>query len=213
MLSKSRFLIYCAAALCAFAVEPSAMLLENSDVKISRALEKPHVKGSFHDHKVNRVMIYLQDGSQRFEYQDGRKPVTLDWKAGQVAWSPAEGMHSPEVVTDEPFNIIEVELKKPGGVAGSAKLDVRHDKLEFENNQVRVIRMKLGAHQTASLAESRNMVAVFLIDQETRSTDSSGAITTAKHKAGEVLWETPHSEKLENTGDKPLEMLLLELKN
>ena len=113
-ISKVQLVLFCATAMGLFAVEPSATLLENGDVKVVRALEKAHVKGSFHDHKVNRVMVYLQDGSQRFEYQDGRQPRVFDWKAGQVVWSPAEGMHSPEVISDAAFNIIELELKKPG---------------------------------------------------------------------------------------------------
>ena len=126
-ISKIQLILCCGAGLCALAVEPSATLFENGDVKVSRALEKPHVKGSFHEHKVNRVMVYLQDGSQRFEYQDGRQPRVFDWKAGQVVWSPSEGMHSPEVVSDSPFNIIEMELKKPGaGMAGQAKAGKCH---------------------------------------------------------------------------------------
>jgi len=67
----------------------SGTLLDNSGRESSTRLEKPHVERSFHDHKVNRVMVYLQDGQQRFEYQDGRKPVVFDWKAGEVKWSPA----------------------------------------------------------------------------------------------------------------------------
>ena len=53
-------------------VEPSADLFENDQVKVVRAMEKPGAKGKFHEHKLNRVMVYLQSGRQRFEYQDGR---------------------------------------------------------------------------------------------------------------------------------------------
>ena len=110
------------------------------------ALEKPHVKGKFHDHKLNRVMIYLQSARQRFEYQDGRKPAVFNYEAGEVKWSPAEGKHSPEVVSNEPFNIVEIELKKPGTgkkittPIDPVKIDPKHYKVEFENDQVRVIR-------------------------------------------------------------------------
>src|SRR5258708_34690995 len=104
-------LLVCVAGFAAMPVEPGAPLFENDEVKVVRALEKAHVKGKAHEHKVNRVMVYLQSGKQRFEYQDGRKPETFDWKAGQVVWSPASGMHAPEVVGDDPFNIAEVELK------------------------------------------------------------------------------------------------------
>ena len=179
----------------ATAVIPSAALLENDDVKVTRALEKAHVKGSFREHKTNRVMVYLQPGRQRFEYQDGRPPVVFDWKANQVVWSVPEGMHSPEVVSDEPFNIVELELKKPGaGKAASAsrdalKVDRKHYKLEFENDQVRVLRVNLAAHESTPVVEQlRNSVAIFLTDQ-----NSGGA-----RKAGDAVWQTSSTGKLEN---------------
>jgi mannose-6-phosphate isomerase-like protein (cupin superfamily) len=204
--------------LFALELQPSGALLENSDVRITRALEKAHVKGNFHDHKVNRVMVYLQSGTQRFEYQDGRQPQVFDWKAGQVVWSPAEGMHSPEVVSDAPFNIIEMELKKPGagkaasGPRDALKLDGKHFKLEFENDQVRVLRMKLGPHEaTPVLEQSRNSVAIFLTDAAARTTDSRGVVASVTHKAGDVSWETPVTQKIENVSDVPLEMVLVEL--
>ena len=108
------FFLPCTLLAATIAVEPSATVFENDSVKVVRALEKPHVKSKFHEHTTNRVMVYLQSGKQRFEYQDGRKPAVFEYKAGQVLFSKPEGMHSPEVISDEPFNIIEVELKKPG---------------------------------------------------------------------------------------------------
>src|SRR5277367_2830256 len=108
----SILLLVCCTSFAAPPIEPSAPLFENDQVKVVRALERPHEKGKFHEHKFNRVMIYLQSGRQRFEYQDGRSPTVFDWTAGQVKWSPADGMHSPEVIGDVSFNIIEIELKR-----------------------------------------------------------------------------------------------------
>jgi mannose-6-phosphate isomerase-like protein (cupin superfamily) len=202
IISKVQLLFCCSALLGAIAVQPGATLFENDDVKVVRALEKAHVKGKFHEHTSNRVMVYLQNGKQRFEYQDSRKPVAFDWKAGQVVWSPPEGMHSPEVTGDDPFNIIEVELKKPAAgkpAHDAARLDSKHFKVELENDQVRVLRVTLGAHQSAPVRDSHNRVAIFLTD-------------TANHKAGDAAWETAADEKIDNPGDKPLEMVLVELR-
>src|SRR5438105_4652888 len=97
-------------------------LIENDQVRVIHALEKPHVKGKAHKHDVNRVMIYFQTGTQDFE-EEGKK-TTLKYKAGDVLWSPKTGMHSPELMTDEPVNIVEVELKQPGaGKKITTKLD------------------------------------------------------------------------------------------
>ncbi|MDQ2841183.1 MAG: hypothetical protein M3Y72_09130 [Acidobacteriota bacterium] len=64
-------LLICCAMLGAITVETAATIIENDQVKVLRALEKPHVKANYHQHKLNRVMVYLQPGRQRFEYQDG----------------------------------------------------------------------------------------------------------------------------------------------
>jgi hypothetical protein len=211
--------LFCFTTFAALPVEPSAPLFENDQAKVLRALEKAHVKGKAHEHKVNRVMIYLQSGRQRFEYQDGRKPAVFDWTAGQVKWSPADGIHAPEVISDAPFNIIEVELKKSG--AGKAitssldpvKIDKKHYKVEFENDQVRVVRVRIGAHETAAMHEhSLNRVTVYLTDQAFQVTGSDGKVDSVKHKEGEAAWGTPLTHKEENSSDKAFEAIMVEIK-
>jgi hypothetical protein len=207
-------------AFAALPVEPGGPYFENDQVKVFRALEKAHVKSKFHEHKVNRVMVYLQSGRQSFEYQDGRKPQVFDWKAGQVVWSPADGMHSPEVLSDLSFNIVEVELKNAGSSKpitsrlDPVKIDPKHYKVEFENNQVRVTRVRVGAHESIPMNEQPlNRVTVFLTDQVDRITDSNGKIDTVRHKAGEVTWGTPTAHKEENLGDETFEVMLVEIKS
>ena len=212
-------LIFCA-TLGAITVEPSGTLFENDQVRVIRALEKPHVKGNFHSHAQNRVLIYLQPGQQRFEYQDGRPPEVFHWQTGEVKWSPADGMHSPEVISNDPFNIVEIELKKPGtGKAITSKLDPvkvdpKHYKVEFENPQVRVLRVKIEAHGTAPMHEhSLNRVTVFLTDQEFRVKDSHGKSMIMKHKAGDAVWGTPNTHTEENLSNDPFEVVAIELKS
>jgi quercetin dioxygenase-like cupin family protein len=212
--------VICCATLWAIPVEPSATLVENDEVKVVRALEKPHVKGAFHEHKLNRVMVYLQPGRQRFEYQGGRPPVVFDWAAGEVKWSAADGMHSPEVISNEPFNIIEIALKKSGtGKEMSSsldplKVDAKHYKLEFENSQVRVVRVKIEAHGTAPMHQhSLNRVTVFLTDQDFRVRDSKGNVALVKHKAVEAVWCSPIVHTEENVSDHPFEAVAVEIKD
>ena len=76
-----------------FALKPDATFLaqtartvvENDQVKVLSVDVAPHQKTRLHDHKVNRVMIYLQPGMQKIDYQDGKKTV-LNWKAGDAKW-------------------------------------------------------------------------------------------------------------------------------
>jgi hypothetical protein len=217
---NAALMVCCGALGAAIAIAPSGPLFENEQVKVIRALEKPHVKGKFHEHKQNRVMIYLQPGTQRFEYQDGRQPEVFEWKERDVKWSEANGMHAPEVLSNDPFNIIEVELKTSG--AGKpivsdrdpVKIDPKHYKVEFENSQVRVLRVKIEPHGVAPLHEhSVNRITVFLTDQQFRVTDSHGKVDMVKHKAGEAVWGTPITHTEENLSDQPFEVVAVELKN
>jgi hypothetical protein len=204
----------------AIPVEPSATIFENDQVKVLNALEKPHVKGKFHEHTRNRVMIYLQPGRQRFEYQDGRRPEIFTWKEGEVNWSKAGGMHSPELVTDDPLNIVEIEVKTPGtdkpiiSDLDPVKIDPKHYSIEFENPQVRVLRVKVEGHGKTPLHEhSLNRVTVFLTNQEFRVTDAKGKVDMVRHKAGDAVWGTPITHTEENLSDQPFEVVAVELKN
>ena len=211
-------LLLLGAALASIPTAPSAPLLENNEVKVVRALEKYQVAGKFHQHDMSRVMIYLQSGKQRFEYQDGRKPAVFDFKAGQVVWSPPTGMHLGQVM-DHDFNIIEIELKTKGSDKAMTekldplKVDPRDYKLEFENPQVRVLRVTIPAHGVVPMhAHSTDRVTVFLTDENFRTKDSTGKVATVEHKAGDVAWGTPVEHSEENLSDQPYEAVTVELK-
>jgi uncharacterized RmlC-like cupin family protein len=207
-------------AAAAIAIAPSSTIVDNDQVKTVMALEKPHVKGKFHEHKMNRVMIYLQSGKQRFEYQDGRKPAEFEYKAGEVKFSTPDGMHSPEVISNEPFNIVEVELKKPGtgkkitAALDPVKIDPKHYKVELENDQVRVIRAHFGPHESAPMHEhTLNRVTVYLTTSDIRVTGADGKVTMAQRKAGEASWSPPAKHKEENLSDTPFEVVAVEIKD
>jgi quercetin dioxygenase-like cupin family protein len=217
---SAAFLICTGMFAAAVPIEPSALVFENDQVKVTRALEKPHIKGKFHEHTRNRVMIYLQPGLQRFEYQGGRQPEVVEFNEGEAQWSEASGMHSAEVVSNAPFNIIEIELKTPGtgklvvSALDPVKIDPKHYNVEFENSQVRVLRAKVEPHGVTPMHEHPlNRVTVFLTDQEFRVTDSRGKVDNVKHKAGEAVWGTPTAHTEENLSDQPFEVVAVELKN
>ena len=213
-------LISAGLAVAAIATAPSSTLFDNDQVKVVRALEKTHSKGGFHEHKVNRVMIYMQPGKQRFEFQDGRKPAVFEYKAGEVKWSPPEGMHSPEIIGDQPFNIVEVELKKSGTgkkivtKLDPPKIDPKHYKIELENDQVRVIRAHIGPGESVPQHEhTLNRVTVYMTDQNMQVTNADGKVETVQHKAGDVAWSPPNKHQEKNISDKPFEVVAVEIKD
>jgi len=194
--------------------------IENDSVKVLKVTEAGHHKTTLHEHKFNRVMIYLNAGKQTIDYQDG-KPSHLTFKPGEVLWSPMRGMHIAELTSADPVTIVEIELKKPAGagkVASSAMdpltVDPKHYKVEFDNPQVRVVRVKIGPHETAPMHEhSLNRVVTYITDQDFRITTADGKVTNTQHKAGETSWSVPGKHKEENLSDKPFEIVMVELKN
>ena len=196
---------------------------ENDQVVI----DAPHPK--MHDHKVNRVMIYAFRGGELLHYVDGHT-VDLRWRAGEVTWSPASGLHYSEVppgyVSGEapPANRsmgIDIGIKKPGDPRKAAttaldplRVDPTGHKLEFENSQVRVIRVRIGPRQSVPMHEYLlNHVVFYLTDQNVRSTSPDGKSEVTRHKAGDFSWDGPTKHKVENLSDAPFEALVVEVRN
>ncbi len=193
--------------------------IDNEQVKVLKVTQAPHLKTTLHKHDVNRVMIYLNQGKQTIAYE-GAKTVTLDWKPGQALWSPAGGMHIAEITSNGAVTIVEIELKKPGGGNSAnaspldpVKIDKKHYKVEFENEQVRVVRAKFGAKEIAPMHEHLlNRVVTYITDQDMNVTSADGKVEHVQHKAGDVSWGMPNKHKEENLSSKPIEVLVVELK-
>jgi quercetin dioxygenase-like cupin family protein len=219
MMSHMRSITLFLAATAAFAAETVQTPIDNDQVKVLNVTVQPHEKTRLHQHKVNRVMVYLVAGHQDFTYPDAPKSV-LKFKAGEMLWSPAGGMHIAEVTSANPVNIIEIELKKPGsGLAANAspldpvKVDPKHYKVELENDQVRVMRVIIGPHQSTPVHEHvLNRVLAYISDQNIRVTTPDGKSDILRHKPGEVSMGGPAKHKEENLNDTPFEVVVVEMK-
>ena len=92
------------------------------------------------------------------------------------------------------------------------KVDSKHYKVEFENEHVRVLRITYGPGEKSVMHEHPNAVATFLVDAKSVFHLPDGSTVPNDNKKGAVLW-TPAGKHLpENTGDKPFEVILVELK-
>ena len=72
-MSLMRFTLFLLAATAAFSAEPTTTPIDNDQVKVLKVTQDPHAKTRLHQHKINRVMIYLQAGRQTIEQEDGKK--------------------------------------------------------------------------------------------------------------------------------------------
>ena len=92
------------------------------------------------------------------------------------------------------------------------KVDPKHYKVEFENNRVRVLRIQYGPHEKSVMHSHPASVVVSLADQDAKFTLPGGKTTEQHMKAGDVAWAAPETHLTENLGDKPLDVILVEVK-
>jgi quercetin dioxygenase-like cupin family protein len=196
------------------------VVIDNAHVRVLKVSDAPRGKGQLHEHAMNRVMIYLNDGHIVLEYEGG-KTDDQKVKAGEARWSAAGGKHTSENVGDRPVEIVEVELKsKPGGGSKPVSAPLDAVKVEparyailFENDQVRVVRVKIGPHDKIKQHEhTLARVLVFLTDVSSKVT-TDGRVSQGDYKAGEVVFAaepTQHAE--ENLLATPVEVVVVELK-
>jgi len=101
----------------------------------------------------------------------------------------------------------------PAMAQDPVKVDSKHYTVVFENDQVRVLRITYGPHQKSVAHVHPANVAVFLTDGQTRFTMPDGKTVDAPVKAGSTQWDPGGTHLPENTGDKPFELILVELKS
>src|SRR5262245_54577233 len=85
--------------------------IDNDQTRVLVVTSAQGAKSELHEHKINRVMIYLDPGKMTLTDAAGRVE-TLNFKAGEALWSPATTRpHVSLNVSDHPVRIVEIELK------------------------------------------------------------------------------------------------------
>jgi quercetin dioxygenase-like cupin family protein len=94
----------------------------------------------------------------------------------------------------------------------AVKADPKHYTVEFENDQVRVLRIKYGPHEKSVMHSHPAGVVVMLTDMNNKFTFPDGKSEERQAKAGSVLETETVNHLPENIGDQPFEAILVELK-
>jgi quercetin dioxygenase-like cupin family protein len=92
------------------------------------------------------------------------------------------------------------------------KVDPMHYTVEFENRQVRVLRIKYGPHEKSVMHAHPAGVGVHLTDAHARFTFPGGKTEELHVTAGQVRSYPAGDHLPENLSDQPLELVLIELK-
>jgi hypothetical protein len=187
-------LLLCGAA--ALAQPPGAIKLDNEFVRVLYLVDQPGTKTPLHKHDPNRVMIYLDPLKIDLRYQDGAVEHQ-NWRKGQAAWSPGGKLHTGLNRNSRTARVVEVELKKPPSgrpfrtsARDPVTVNAKNVKVEFENDQVRVLRCKYAANVREPLHEhlGEGRLTIALEDVEMKVTTQGAEDRTVALKAGIPSW-------------------------
>jgi hypothetical protein len=91
--------------------------------------------------------------------------------------------------------------------------DPAHYTVEFENDHVRIIRIKYGPGEKSVMHSHGPNVAVFLSKSVVRMTSPDGTSRDEPTEVGVAAWDNAGEHLPENLSDEPLEVVLVELKS
>ena len=92
------------------------------------------------------------------------------------------------------------------------KVDPKHYKVEFENDQVRVLRITYGPHEKSVVHDHPAGQVIYLTEAHVKFGLPDGKTQEQRGKAGQTAWALAGKHLPENVSDKPLEGILVELK-
>ena len=94
----------------------------------------------------------------------------------------------------------------------AAKVDPKHYKVEFENDQVRVLRITYAPGEKGIMHSHPEGMVIFLSDANGNFTYPDGKTEKRDFKKGFFSWVPATTHQGENIGDKPFELIQIEMK-
>jgi len=102
--------------------------------------------------------------------------------------------------------------KPQPAVQDPVRVDAKHYKVDFENDRVRVLRVNYGAHEKSVMHSHPDSVAVFQNEIRCRFTFPDGKTEDHNFHPGQTLFTPAGSHLPENLSDRPIDLILIELK-
>jgi quercetin dioxygenase-like cupin family protein len=94
----------------------------------------------------------------------------------------------------------------------AVKADPKHYSVVSENDQVRILKVHYGPHEKSVMHSHPNSVAVMLTDMKAEFTMPDGKKQNMNAKTGDAQYTPAQVHLPENTGDKGMDLILVELK-
>lgn len=188
---------------------------ENDAVRIVRIKYGAGEESVMHYHP-DSVAVFLTDIEGQMTMPDG-STQQIEMSAGKAIFSPA-GEHLPKNTSDSAWEVVEIELKQrdsamkePDG-PNATEVDPDHYTVEFENEQVRIVRIAYGPGEGSVMHYHPDSVAVFVTDHLVQMTMPDGSSTEIAANAGDALFIPGGQHLPKNIADSAWELVLVELK-
>lgn len=97
--------------------------------------------------------------------------------------------------------------------ADPVAIDKKHYKIEFENDKVRVLRIKYGPREKSPMHSHPAFVAVFLTPHHSRHVLADGSVKEIRGNKGDVIYMESTEHEPQNMSDEPFELIGIELKH
>jgi hypothetical protein len=197
------------------AQSPPPPVLDNDQVRVVVAAIAPGATASPPQGSWNRLAIFLDPG---LEKPGGGRARTGKVEAGDIRWSPAASPSAIGNAGAAPLRVVQVDLKGEGKAVRFGDLDpVRLAPASYrvlmENQQVRVLRARIGAKQSVPFHEhALNRVVVYLSDAHLRITGERGDVTESKGAAGDIRWAGLSKHAETNLAASAFDVLVVEVK-
>jgi quercetin dioxygenase-like cupin family protein len=94
----------------------------------------------------------------------------------------------------------------------AVKVDPKHYSVITENDQVRILKVHYGPHEKSIMHSHPNVVAVFLSDGKGTFNLPDGKTQDFTYKTGDAQFTPAGTHLPENTGDKSMDLIVVELK-
>jgi len=95
----------------------------------------------------------------------------------------------------------------------AAKVDPKHYKVESENAEMRILRVHYGPHEKSVMHSHPDGAVVYLTDGSMVFHLPDGKTQNLSGKSGQALYTPAIVHDPENTGDKPFDAIVIEMKS
>jgi quercetin dioxygenase-like cupin family protein len=186
---------------------------ENDQVRVVRYVIPPGETALLHSHPA-LVNVFLTSAELKATAPDG-STSDIHAGAGMAAWR-APTVHS---VVNVGSSALEGLLVEPKGRVDprwtppprDAVKVTTTDRLEFENDRVRIVRFSIAAGETTPMHDHPNGVQILFTNARARQTTSDGKTAEISGKARSARYRPALSHAIENIGDR-FEGVLVDLK-